>query len=239
MFEKSSHIIEFLNLKNTNQQLAEENTNLKNKITKLENKLIDIGRDTIHWKPLNINPERDYHYLSAKVIRNTTQLPKNYLTLNKGANDGIKPDMGVISNNAVVGIVEAVSPHFSKVISILHPITSISAKFKSNNYFGPIVWDGKDYRYATFNDIARHVKFSLGDTLVTSGLVKTFPEGITVGTIDYFDINQSDSYYNIKVKLAVDYHVLDYVQVVEYLHYTEQHDLEESEYGDTIIPKRR
>lgn len=233
MYEKNSHIIEFFNLKANNKQLAIENANLRNRVTNLQNRLTAYT-DTTHsdsWKKLPKHPEKEYRYTVAKVIRNTTHLPKNYLTLNKGSDDGIRPDMGVIANNAVVGIVQSVSPKFSKVISILHPITSISTKFKSNNYFGSLTWNGKDYQYANLNDIARHVKFSLGDTLTTSGLVKAFPEGINVGTIDYFDINESDSYYNINVKLSVDYHVLDYVQVVEYLNYDEQQMLEKSPYG--------
>ncbi|MFA5046996.1 MAG: rod shape-determining protein MreC, partial [Paludibacter sp.] len=90
-----------------------------------------------------------------------------------------------------------------------------------------LIWSGEDYRYANLTDIARHVQLSLGDTLVTSGLVaSTFPEGIPVGIIEDFNIKESDSYYNIKVKLAVSFRTLSHVKIINYLNYKEQKNLE-------------
>lgn len=229
MYETGNSIVEFFKLSQSNKNLAEENTQLKNRVTELENRLNSLA-DTINsqqWKTLHASPEREYRYISAKVIRITTHLTQNYITLNKGSNDSIKPDMGVISDQGVVGIVETVSPHFSKVIPIIHPKSTIITKFKKSNYYGPLVWDGKDYRYAQLNDIARHVRFSLGDTLVTGGF-KAFPEGIMVGTVNNFNIKESDAYYNIQVKLAVDYRSLTYVNVIDYKYYQEQTKLEEN-----------
>ena len=71
----------------------------------------------------------------------------------------------------------------------------------------------------------------MGDTLITSGLVKSFPERILVGTIDNYDIRESDAYYNIQVKLGVDFRMLTHVKVINYLNYEEQGTLEQSEYG--------
>lgn len=235
MYEKSSNFFDFFKLKDGNANLAEENTQLKNQVTLLENQLASLTDSTFNanWKKTGIPPEKEYEYIPAKVIRNTTHLTQNYITLNKGSDQGVKPDMGVISDAGVVGVVQTVSRKFSKVIPVLNPQAIISTKFKSNNYYGPLVWDGKDYRYAKLNDIARHVKFSLGDTLITSGLVKTFPEGIFVGTIDNFNIKESDAYYNIQVKLGVDFRMLTHVKVINYLNYQEQLDLEQKAYGDT------
>lgn len=229
MSEKSSEFFDFFKLRTNNIRLAEENTQLKNHITSLENQLSALTDSsyTIDWKKIRIPPEREYEYIPAKVIRNTTNQVQNFITLNKGSDLGIKPDMGVISDAGVVGIVQSVSKKFAKVIPILNPQAVISTKFKKNNYYGPLVWDGKDYRYAKLNDIARHVKFSLGDTLITSGLVKTFPEGILVGVINNFDIQESDAYYNIQVKLGVDFRTLTYVKVINYMNYIEQTNLEQ------------
>lgn len=229
MFEKSSEFFDFFKLRANNAGLAEENTQLKNQITFLENQLSALTDSSYiaDWQKIEVSPEREYEFISAKVIRNTTNQVQNFITLNKGSDLGIKPDMGVISDGGVVGIVQSVSKKFAKVIPILNPQAVISTKFKKSNYYGPLVWDGKDYRYAKLNDIARHVKFSLGDTLITSGLVKTFPEGILIGIIDNFDIQESDAYYNIQVKLGVDFRTLTYVKVISYLNYTEQTNLEQ------------
>lgn len=240
MFEMSNKVVEFFKLSDANRNLAEENTLLKNKVTELENQLYTLtdSSSTASWKSIRIPPERQYDYISAKVIRITTHQVQNYITLNKGSLDSISPDMGVIGDQGVVGIVESVSPHFSKVIPVLHPKSTIVTKFKKSNYYGPLVWDGVDYRYAKLKDIARHVKFSLGDSLVTSGF-KSFPEGIMVGTINNFDIKESDAYYNVQVKLAVDFRTLTHVKVINYQNYQEQKVLEEGTSDIQNVPKKR
>jgi rod shape-determining protein MreC len=228
MYEATNAFVEFFKLSEANDNLAIENTQLKNRVVELENKLNSLT-DTLNnvsWKSIRISPENEYAYITAKVIRNTTHLTQNYITLNKGSLEGIAPDMGVIGDDGVVGIVKSVSPKFSVVIPILNPKIQISSKFKKNNYSGPLVWNGKDSRFASLNDIARHVRFSLGDTIVTSGLTKNFPGGILVGTINDYNIKESDAYYNIQVKLAVNYRTLTHVKVINYKNYSEQSALE-------------
>ncbi len=243
LYEKNSAVVDFVKLKETNQNLSEENLFLKNRLALLEGAL-SVYTDSIESKKLislrnKFSPEKDYRYISAKVIRNTIHFAENYITLNKGSESGIRPNMGVISNNAVVGIVETVSPKFSKVISVLNPILLINTKFQSNNVFGTLKWDGKDYQYAKLNDIPHHIQFNQGDTLVTTGFARTFPEGVTVGTVVDFNLPQGASSYDIKVKLKTDYRSLTYVQVVDYLNDNEQRALEKSKYGDKIKINRR
>jgi rod shape-determining protein MreC len=230
MYNSSNTVVEFFKLKDANDVLAEENTNLKNELIGLQNKLkavADSSNSNV-WKNIRISPVDEYSYISAKVIRNTTEKLQNYITIDKGKNDGIEPDMGVIGENGVVGIVKNVSPKFAVIIPVLNPKIQISSKFKKTNYTGPIVWDGKDYRYSYLQDVARHVKFNLGDTIITSGLTPNFPEGILVGTVYDFHIKESDAYFNIQVKLAVDFRTLTHVKVIRYENYQEQKTLEEA-----------
>lgn len=230
MYNTSNGIIEFFKLKGANDALAEENTQLKNQIATLTNQLkaISDSNNTDIWKKIRISPVDEYSYISAKVIRNTTDKLLNYITIDKGENDGIEPDMGVIGDNGVIGIVKNVSPKFSVIIPILNPKIQISSKFKKTNYSGPLVWDGKNYQYSYLQDIARHVKFNLGDTIITSGLTPSFPEGILVGTVNDFHIKGSDPYYVIQVKLGADFRTLTHVKIIKYKNYKEQTELEES-----------
>jgi len=226
MFEWSNSVVEFFKLRAANDNLSEENTALKNQLVKLQNQLVSLKKETPDSVHFRIPPEMEYQFIAAKVIKCTTNKTLNYITINKGALDGIKPDMGVVSDEGVVGIVKTVSPKFSVVIPILNPKIEISCKFKRSNYSGGLLWNGEDSRYANLNDIARHVELALGDTLITSGLTSTFPEGIPVGNIEDFKIKESDAYYKIKVKLAVDFRTLSHVKVINYLNYQEQKDLE-------------
>ncbi|MFZ4581903.1 MAG: rod shape-determining protein MreC [Paludibacter sp.] len=227
MYEMSNSVVEFFKLKASNETLSEENTALKNEIIQLRNRLETmkpISKDSIRFR---IPPEMEYKFISAKVINSSTNKLQNYITLNKGIRDGIKVDMGVVSDLGVVGIVKTVSDKFAVVIPILNDKIRINCKFTKSNYSGPLQWTGFNYQYASLNDIARHVKFALGDSLVTSGFTNTFPEGIPVGTIDNFNIKESDPYYSISVKLAVDFRTLSHVKVIDYKNYREQRYLEQ------------
>lgn len=235
MYSGTSTVVDFFKLKDANNALSNENTDLKNQITNLQNKLkavADTNNNNV-WKRIRISPVDEYTYISAKVIRITTDKLLNYITIDRGSNDGIEPDMGVIGNNGVVGIVKNVSPKFSVIISILNPKIQINSKFKKTNYTGPILWDGKDYRYSYLQDIARHVKFNLGDTIITSGLTPNFPEGILVGTVNDFKLKKNDSYYNIQVKLGTDFRTLTHVKIIKFGNYKEQKLLEQTSEGET------
>jgi rod shape-determining protein MreC len=228
MYKASNSVVEFFKLRAANENLSEENTALKNQVINLQNQLSTltggIQNDSVKFR---IPPEMEYDFISAKVINISTNRLQNSITLNKGKRDGIKPDMGVVSDEGVVGIVQSVSDKFSVVIPILNPKIQINCKFTRNNYTGTLVWQGKDYRYANLNDIARHVEFSLGDSLVSSGFSSTFPAGIPVGTVEDFNIKKSDIYYTIKIRLAVNFRTLSHVKVMNYKNYNEQKNLEE------------
>ena len=226
MYEVSNSVVEFFKLRAANDNRSEENTALKNEIILLKNELATLEphqKDSVHFR---IPPEMEYEFISAKVINNSTNKLQNYITLNKGLRDGIKVDMGVVSDEGVVGIVKVVSTKYAVVIPVLNEKIKINCKFKKSNYSGPLQWSGEDYRYANLKDIARHVEFSLGDSLITSGFTNTFPEGIPVGTIEDFKIKESDAYYNIKVKLAVNFRTLSHVKVINYKNFYEQRTIE-------------
>jgi rod shape-determining protein MreC len=227
LYEISNSVVEYFYLRQANDGLANENTQLKNEIVVLRNKLQSIIPDSA-LTAVSVDPQNEISYIYAKVIHNSTNKMQNYITLNKGSREGIRVDMGVINEEGVVGIVSKVTEKFSVVIPVLNPKMQVNSKFLKNNYSGPVVWEGEDYRYAKLNDIARHVKFSLGDSLITSGYTYSFPEGILIGTVDDFTIKESDAYYNIRIKLAVNFRTLSHVQVINYLNYEEQRKLEQS-----------
>jgi rod shape-determining protein MreC len=156
-----------------------------------------------------------YAYISARIISNSVNQQQNYLTLDKGSEDGIRPDMGIISAGGVAGIITNVSPSYSTGLSLLNTRWNVSAKLSKNNYFGSLVWDGKNYREALLNEIPFHVDVAVGDTIVTSGFSSFFPEGITLGTVESFAKPGGDSFYTIRVKLSVDFKSLSYVEVIE------------------------
>lgn len=228
MYQIWDNITGYFFLRNENERLVAENIELQNHITRLENRLEGVLEselpDTVS---AYVYAEKQLHYIPARVINISTSTQRNYLTLNKGARDGVHEDMGVVDEDGVVGIVRSVSERFSVVIPIINDAFSVSCRFLSNDKLGPLHWDGLDYRYAQLEDIARHVEVHEGDTLVTSGLSDAFPEGVRVGIVEKAELGESDAYYHIKVRLAADFHRLGYVQIIQNQALVEQRQLEE------------
>jgi len=221
VLESVNYVKEYINLKENNASLARENSNLKSMLPDTwyaKQALRTMVNDTVK--------SQQYSYITARVINNSVNRRSNYLTLDKGSMQGIRKDMGVISSAGVVGIVKDVSDHYCTVMSVLHKNTRISTRFKKNNYFGSLVWDGADSREATLLEVAKHVKFTIGDTLVTTVYSAIFPEGILVGTVKHSEIKAGDNFYKITVSLSTNFSNLSHVYIVDNLLKAEQQELE-------------
>ena len=200
-----------------------ENASLSNEVARLqdENRRLHEALDLLTEEPFTtlpttvFDPKISYHSLPARVINNSVSSAHNYITLNKGRADGVFPDMGVVSETGIVGVVAAVSKHYSTVISVLNRKMKVSSKLKTGEYFGSLSWDDVSQPgYAYLNDMPRHAVFAKGDTVITSGFSTIFPEGIIVGTVEEETKQATDNFYRLKVKLATDFHSLYHVRVL-------------------------
>jgi len=210
----------YLNLYSVNSKVAQENIDLRNRIEKMNK---SDGNHFISFAD-SINNQQ-YTYTSAEIINNSTNRQKNFFTINKGKNQGIDVDMAVISPDGVAGIIVSSSTNFSVGMSLLNIDFHLSARIKSNGFFGSVTWDGRDYRFAYLNEIPLHVLINKGDTIITTGYSSIFPKGIMVGIIDSYEKAGGD-FYKIRILLATDFRKINYVSVAGNLRKTEQAELE-------------
>lgn len=223
----------YFDLRSINKDLIEENGILRERIEFLEGHIKSNANDTVSESTsLLFQPAERYEFIPAGVISNSVTRLNNFITLNKGRKDGIAPEMGVIDQNGVVGVVNKVSENFSTVMPILNPKFRFSAKLKKNRYFGSLVWDGKDPCYAILEELPRHADFQPNDTIVTSGYSSAFPEGIMVGIVDSTANDHPDAFLAIKILLAVDFSRLSNVLVVKDEFQTEKQELEKITKGE-------
>lgn len=214
VYSAANSFMEYFGLSEANRQLSEENNQLKNRLARVEAELAQVA-DTTDSHPL-VLADKEYQFISAKVIGNSVNKLQNYITLNKGRLDGIQPEMGVINNQGVVGVVTAVTDHFSTVISVLNAKSRISCKSKRSTDFGVLLWDGIDPDYVQMDEVPRHAVMHVGDTLVTSGFSSIFPEGVPVGYITKCSSPENKSYYSIEARSATVFRTLSYVKVIKY-----------------------
>ncbi len=221
-YEKTINITSYMDLRQANVMLAYENALLLNSANKSF-----LEKDTAVYFQNDTLLMRRFTYLNARVINNSVTRRNNFLTLDKGANDGIEKDMGVITLDGVVGIVKNVSRNFSTVISLLHKDMQISVRLKKSNHIGTLTWGGGNYKMASMGYIPSHVELTKGDTIITSGFSRMFPEGIFIGTINDFEIRRGEHFFTAEVSLALDFNKLNHVYVVNDLMAQELEYIEE------------
>jgi len=208
ILEARNNINEYFWLTRSNQQLADENANLRKQLTiALQKKILTPPNQSFYLKA------HQYNFIAAQVINVSAN--KSVVTLNKGAEDGVKIDMGVISPQGVVGKIRTVSGHFSTAITLLHERMLISSKVKNKEIYGSTKWDGVDPRIANLLYVPRHHSVNKGDTIVTTQYNGIFPEGVVIGIVKNVALKTGKAEYNIEIELATDFSAMSYVYVVE------------------------
>jgi rod shape-determining protein MreC len=167
-----------------------------------------------------------YSIIPATICNSTFHLANNHITLCKGKREGIEPNMGVISDRGVVGIVRNVSDNYAHVISILHGQTRISCSVLSRDTHGNLVWKSMDPQRMTLESVPKHEYIAIGDTVVTSGYSTIFPKGIKVGRIEKFEVIPGSNSYEITVKLFQNTSSLQHAYVIKNRFAAEQLQLE-------------
>ncbi len=221
IYETEANAKEYLLLKEENERLAKMNTFLLNKIK--------LGYAAIPLKVYKKNDtlyKQEYEFLNGKVINSSVNKRNNYLTLNVGSAQGIDHDMAVITSDGIIGIVKNVSENFSSAMSILHKDVRVNCQLKKDGTYGPLIWDGSDYRFSNLTDIPTHAKIKKGDTVITSSLSGIFPEGLLVGFVDSYEQKPNESFYTVKVRLSADFKKVNHVSIIKYNYKTERDSLE-------------
>ncbi|MGD0342966.1 MAG: rod shape-determining protein MreC [Bacteroidales bacterium] len=218
--ERISNARNYFHLRDINQILAFENATLKNNISLLKNK-----ENLVFFSVSDTSYRQQYQFTSAEVINNSVTRQKNFFTLNKGRKQGVAVDMAVTSDAGVAGVIVGCSPNYSIAMSLLNLDFKVSARLKSNGFFGSLGWDGKEYKYAVLSEIPQHVTFGIGDTVETTGYSAIFPEGVMIGTVSDFEKSGGD-FYMIKVLLKTDFKKLRFVSVIGNMKKKEQLKLE-------------
>ena len=218
IYNSVNNVSSYFNLRSQNEKLADENNRLRSLLYNSSDQKDSIFTDSLKFSKL-------YRFTTANIIKNSYSLSNNILSLNRGENDSIKEDLGVISSKGIVGIVNKTSSNYATAISILNGTSQISAKLKKTNHFGTLKWNGESPEFTQLTDIPKIAPVVKGDTILTSGRSSIFPKGILVGTIEDFKLDAAENYYTINVRLFNDMTNLEHVYIIENLDKTEINDL--------------
>jgi rod shape-determining protein MreC len=225
VYEKMNNVEEYFNLKTQNDELAKENARLKSLLFNLKDttKLPEVD---------SIQGVKKIDIIISKVIKNSYSVHENYLTINSGAKQGIKTDMGVINSLGIVGVIDNTSDNYATVLSILSTSLKLPVKMKKTNHVGFLSWNGKNTGFMQLTDVPRLASVRKGDTIVTGQQSTIFPENINIGTVDKVYIDRETNFYTLDIRLFNDMTSLGYVYVIKNKDAEEIQKLEEKSNQD-------
>ena len=160
LYNTTSSVLQYFELRHVNEELATENAYLRSLLDGGTLEEISVADSIITTHEL---PDSNFVFRTARIINNSANKQQNYITLDKGLDDGIKADQGILAPEGVVGVITSVSNSYASGLSLLNPRWSISAKLKKSGYYGSLHWDGRNYREADLQEIPIHVNLATGD----------------------------------------------------------------------------
>lgn len=205
----SNDVSQYLHTPHFNQQLQDENKELREEIDRLQQLL-----DTTHFIDTLFN-DTVFQYIPAKVIYSTHNKRNNFITINKGSKDGLKEGMGVFTNKAIVGVIHSVSDNYSLIKSVLSAKIYIDVKIAKNGAYGLLNWDGKKHNIGAIDGISSDIPLEKWSRVVTRGASGVFPPDLYVGKISNFQRDGAKSMWNIDLWYEEDFRKITNVYVVK------------------------
>ena len=155
-----------------------------------------------------------FRYSTATIVKISRNTQHNYIIIDKGREEGITKNSGIITGNGVVGIIYAVDNHYAYGLTLMNPKISVSARIGHSGIVAPMAWDGLSSKRAVMKDIPLHYDVTPGDTVWTSGFSTIFPPDIPLGVTEGSHLENGAS-STVDVELFQDFSALRHVIIVE------------------------
>ena len=209
------------NLTNTYQ----ENQTLKQKVEtiyELEVQLNDLKKDNEKMKEaLKLQDTlNDYTLVNATVIARNPDTWRDIVTINKGSNDGLTPQMSVMSDNGLVGKVLDVNPTSARVALLSNndnTLVRVAAMIQGEkeSIYGTLTGFDHEKNILIMSQIQATQEIKVGDKVVTSGLGGVSPSSLYIGTVEEVGMDRFGLYKEVRIKPAADTNDVRYVTVVK------------------------
>ncbi len=215
--EWEAKALSYLRMPAENAALVRRNIILQQQLDILRHNLALAGTDTTTLNSQQPMASGQWSTIEARIIDNSVRKRDNMIVIDAGSEDGVAPEMGVLSGTGVVGIVSGVTPHHALVMSILNSHSSISCRLRGTEYFGYLKWKGGTPLRAYMDDVPRHAHIKKGDIVETSGFSNVFPAGIFLGKVAEIKNSSDGLAYELEILLSTDIANLRHVNVINNL----------------------
>lgn len=210
LWGSSEDVKYYFSLKEQNEVLAEENAALADELRRY--RAMELSESEIAHSD-SLTHAEDFVYIPASIVKASRNRQHNYIILNKGSEDGVRPQSGIITSRGIVGIIDAVGKHYSYGITLMNANISISSRLGTEGAVGPLAWDGHSSGRALLKEIPLQYRFEPGDTVWSSGFSSLFPADIPLGVTGSSKVING-AVNEIEVNLFQDFKTLRFVTIV-------------------------
>ena len=221
MQEQLSFIPTYFGLKAENELLHHINIELADEAQRLrEAKLENLRLRQL----LGLKDQLPYKLIAARIVNKNLTLLRNTITINIGSSDSIQQYMPVVSDGGLIGIVTAVTKHYSTVNILLNTEFRVSGKVQRSRVDGIVMWDGK---MLSLKNVPKMRDVKVGDVVTTSEYSNTFPPDIRIGLVSDVREQPSALFKSITIEPGIDFVKLETVFVMAYAQDKERVELEQ------------
>ncbi len=197
--------------------LRARNAELENQVSQLQTQVIElqqrVGETDILAALVDFsrsNPESTYK--AASVIGRDPSPFLHYVIINRGSNDGLRRGMPVVTNQGLVGRIDAVIADAARVQLITDPASS--ANVHMQNADADAILLGSVTGDVTLDMISQDASVEAGDLILTSGLGGGYPPDLIVGQVVNTRKLEYELFQQATVQPAVDFSRLEIVLVI-------------------------
>jgi len=197
-----------------NRRLRTQNAKLQNEIRR-SRPLQEENQELRALLKLKADSERPL--LAAELIVRDVNGWWHMVRINKGSEDGVRPDLPVISPEGLIGQVADVSPHTADVMLLTNPKLKVGARLGRSDVVGIVRGQGINFQESALyrmDFIMKDAEVSRADEVVTSGLGGVYPSGLVIGYVENVQEDASGLFQYAEINPAADFKALDIVFVV-------------------------
>lgn len=197
--------------------LRAQNAQLENEVAMLQSEIValqeNLAQSDILYTLLDFartNPEHEY--VAATVIGREISPFLQYIIIDKGSNDGLRHGMPVVTQQGLVGRIDALISDASRIQLITDANSSVNVKLQTAGVEGLV--RGSVTGEISLDMVPVDSEVQIGDILMTSGLGGTYPPNIFVGQVLTMQSKQNVLFQTGSVQPVVDFSNLSAVLVI-------------------------
>lgn len=210
-------IYELLTVPRDVTTLRARNAELENEVSQLQAQVIEqqqqLNEAEVLYALLDFARDRpENQYVAASIIGRDPSPFLHYLIIDHGSDDGIMHGMPVVTQQGLVGVIDAVTAGAARIQLITDPNSYVNVQFQTIEGQAQLV--GSLTGDVTLDMIPQELNLAEGEIVLTSGLGGSFPENILVGQVVSVQSQENDLFQSALVQPAVDFNTLTAVLII-------------------------